>query len=66
MADTTATTAFRLRRPRLRGSTKGIRSMSERQLEAYFQARDALRRVRAVAALTSDIRRDASPPTSAI
>ena len=61
MANTTPTN-FRQRGSQLRGSTHGIRSMSERQLEAYLQARDILRRIRAVASLTSDFRRDASHP----
>ncbi len=41
--------------------TRGMRWMSERQLDAYLQARDALRRVRASAASTES-RRSASPP----
>ncbi len=61
----TATTTFRQRRSPLCGSTHGIRSMSERQLEAYLQARDTLRRIRAVVSLTSDTRRDPSHPASA-
>ena len=61
----TATTPFRQGRHQLRGSTRGIRSMSERQLEAYLQARDTLRRIRAVVSLASDTRRDPSHPTSA-
>ena len=60
-----ATATFRQRRSQLRNSTHGIRSMSERQLEAYLQARDTLRRIRAVASLVSDTRRDPSHPTSA-
>ena len=61
----TATTTFRQRRSQLYGSTHGIRSMSERELEAYLQARDTLRRIRAVVSLTSDIRRDPSPTSAA-
>jgi hypothetical protein len=57
----TAPTNFQ-RGSRLRGSTRGVRSMSERQWEAYLQARDTLRRIGAVASLTSDFRRDASHP----
>jgi hypothetical protein len=62
MASSTPLT-FRQRRSQRRGSTHGIRSMSERQLEAYLQARDTLRRIRALASFTSDIRR--KPPNSA-
>jgi len=38
--------------------------MSERQLDAYLQAREALRRVRATAT-PAETRRGASPPASA-
>jgi hypothetical protein len=38
--------------------------MSERQLDAYFEARDTLRRLRAVASLTPDLpRRTSSTPS---
>jgi hypothetical protein len=47
--------------------TRGMRWMSERQLDAYLQARDALRRVRAAATVASpELRRGASPPASAV
>ena len=64
MANTTPTN-FRQRGSQLRGSAHRVRSMSERELEAYLQARDTLRRIRAVASLTSDIRPDALHPTFA-
>ena len=39
-----------------------MRWMSERQLDAYLQAREALRRVRA-AAVPEELRQRSSPPT---
>jgi hypothetical protein len=39
-------------------------SMSERELDAYLLARDTLRRVRAVASMSPDIPRQASPGAS--
>lgn len=42
-------------------SMSGMPWMSERQLDAYLQAREALRRARAVASLTAGVR---SPPAS--
>ena len=53
------------RRSRRRSSARGLPSMSERQLDAYFQARDTLRRIRAVASLTSQVPRERSPTASA-
>jgi len=44
--------------------TRGKRWMSERQLDAYLQAREALRRLRATAT-SAEMRRGASPPASA-
>lgn len=41
-----------------RGDRRSITSMSERQLQAYLQAREVLRRLRAA---TADPRRDAAP-----
>ncbi len=43
------------RRSRRRPAARGLPSMSERQLDAYFQARDALRRVRAAVSPTSQV-----------
>jgi hypothetical protein len=46
--------------------TRGMRWMSDRQLDAYLQARDALRRVRATATVAStQARGGTSPPASA-
>jgi hypothetical protein len=51
-------------RARQRGSSLGKRWMSERQLDAYFEARDTLRRLRAVASLAPDLpRRTSSTPS---
>ena len=61
MANTTPTN-FRQRGYQPRGSAHRVRSMTERELEAYLQARDTVRRIRAVASLTSDFRRDDSHP----
>ena len=52
------------RRSRLTGSKRTIRSMTEGQLDAYLQARDALRRLRAVSALTAGAMPRAAPPSS--
>ncbi|MEP6503891.1 MAG: hypothetical protein ABJD97_11190 [Betaproteobacteria bacterium] len=38
--------------------------MSERQLEAYLETRDALRRVRSLASLAPEPRRDVASPAS--
>jgi hypothetical protein len=62
MANTNA--CIRQRRSQLRGSTRGMPWMSERQFDAYLQARDTLRRLRAVASLTSDASRYTSPEAS--
>ncbi len=45
--------------------TRGQRWMSERQLDAYLQARDALRRVRDAVTSADRRRGAASPPASA-
>jgi hypothetical protein len=57
-------TPSRQRRAAQHGSN-GKLWMSERQLDAYLQTRDTLRRLRAAASLTSDIRRAPPPPSSA-
>ncbi len=44
-----------------RDARHGVASMSTRQLEAYLQAREMLRRLRAATALPADPRHDASP-----
>lgn len=62
---TTPPAATGQRRSPQRASSPGIRWKSERQLEAYLQARDVLRRVRAVASLAPEPRRDAASPPSA-
>ena len=51
-------------RSRPTGSTRAIRSMTQRQLDAYLQARDTLRRLRAVSALTADVMPRAAPSSS--
>ena len=63
MADTTASVPQR--RSRRSTPARGLPSMSERQLDAYLQARDTLRRVRAVVSLTSQVPRERSPSASA-
>lgn len=52
------------RRSQRRASTPGL-PWSERQLDAYLQARDALRRVSAVAAFVAGTSRETSPPSTA-
>jgi len=59
MANSTAS-SHRRRAPRPE-SMRGMPWMSERQLDAYLQAREALRRARAVASLTAAVR---PPPKS--
>lgn len=59
MADTVTST--RQDSPR---RTRGRRWMNERQLDAYLQAREALRRVRATVASTQ-ARQSAPPPPPA-
>lgn len=51
----------RRRRSHRRASRPGL-PWSERQLDAYLQARDALRRVSAVAALVAGTWQETSPP----
>lgn len=63
MANTTPSAPQR--RSSRRPSARGLPSMSERQLDAYLQARETLRRVRAVASLTSQVPRERSPSASA-
>ena len=58
-----ANTSTSIRQTSSRG-TRGMRWMSERQLDAYLQAREALRRVRA-AAVPEEPRQRSSPPTPA-
>lgn len=53
------------RRSQPRASARGKPWMSERQLDAYLQARDMLRRLRDAALLTSNEPRADSPPRSA-
>jgi hypothetical protein len=62
MANTHAPT--RQHRSQPRRSARGLRWMSERQVDAYLQARDTLRRVRAVASFTSDVSRNTSTSAS--
>ena len=55
------------RHSRRRGASRGITSMSRRQLDAYLLARDILRHLRAATASTAstaDMRCGASPPAS--
>ena len=59
MATTHAPT--HLRQSNRRDVTRGIRWMSDRQLDAYLQTRETLRRLRAV---TADAGHAASPPVS--
>jgi hypothetical protein len=53
------------RRSHRRPSARGLPSMSERQLDAYLQAREALRRVRAAVSPTSQVPPGRSPSASA-
>ena len=59
----TRISAFRHAQPRR--SSRSVAWMSERQLDAYLQARETLRRLRATAALAPDPRRDTSPGSAA-
>jgi hypothetical protein len=63
MANTTASAPQA--RSHRRTSARGLPSMSERQLDAYLQARDTLRRVRAVVSLTAQVPRERPPSASA-
>lgn len=47
-----------------RDATRGVRWMSERQLDAYLQTRETLRRLRMATALTTSAGQAASPPLS--
>jgi hypothetical protein len=53
-----------LRQSHRRDATRGIRWMSERQLDAYLQARETLRRLRTTTASTADAVRSAPPSVS--
>jgi len=56
-------TSTRQRSPR---GSRGVLWMSERQIDAYLQTKEAMRRLRAAtASLTTDVRRNASPSASA-
>ena len=48
------------RRSPRRAST--LASLTQRQLDAYLQARETLRRLRALTALTADVEHPGSPP----
>ncbi len=59
----TRTSTFRRSQPRR--PARGIAWMSERQLDAYLQARETLRRLQATASRATDARRDPSPGSAA-
>ena len=62
MATTHAPT--RSRQARRRDASRGVRWMSDRQLDAYLQARETLRRLRTATAMTTSAGHAASPPVS--
>ncbi len=57
-------TASQARRTSRHSTTRGTRWMSQRQLDAYFQARETLRRVGTIARLTAEASSPAAPPPS--
>ena len=57
-------TTSHARRLQRRCAARGTPWMSERQLDAYLQARDTLRRVSAIAQLTAEASQPAAPPAS--
>jgi len=52
------------RQVRGRDTSRGVRWMSDRQLDAYLQTRETLRRLRTATALTTSAGHAASPPVS--
>ena len=62
MANSRTTSHARL--PQRRCAARGTPWMSERQLDAYLQARDTLRRVGTIARLTTEASQPAAPPSS--
>ena len=62
MATTHAPT--RSRQARRHEASRGARWMSDRQLDAYLQARETLRRLRTATALTTSAGQAVSPPVS--
>ena len=59
----TSTTISHTRRASRRTTTGNMRWMSERQLDAYLQARETLRRVSALARSSAQASQPAAPPS---
>jgi hypothetical protein len=61
----TSRTASHARRTQRRNTPRGSSWMSERQLDAYLQTREALRRINNTALLSAKASQPAAPPSAA-
>ena len=57
-------TTSHARRPPRRCAARSTPWMSERQLDAYLQARDTLRRISTIARLATEASQPVTPPSS--